>query len=137
MADPVRIDGLKEFRKALRDAVDATPRELSAALKPVAEKVAGKARGFTRGRIAAAVKPFAAGTKAGIRSRHPGARVHEFATTFKRRNPGGGGEHTVRWSDPADPPRYAYRAADELADKIGEDLLDAIEGVVRAKGWLG
>jgi hypothetical protein len=99
--------------------------------------VADRAKSHTSGRIAAAVKPFAAGLKAGIRVAHPGAGVHEFATRFKRHRPGGGPDDVgVVWTDPAPPPRYGWRAVDELHEATEDAVLDAVQGVARAHGWL-
>lgn len=131
----VRLEGLKEFRRALRDAGDATPRELTKELKQVSGKVASRAKSHTKGRVAAAVKPFAQGTNAGIVSKWPGARVHEFAQGGFSRTRRGQIEY-VNWPDPTPTPRYAYRAAEELQPEIGDQLLDAVQRVAKRAGWL-
>lgn len=138
MSGELRVEGLKEFRQALRRAEDATPRVLSKELKSGVTKVAERAQRYGKGRFGSAVKPFARGTTAGIRSNLPGAKVHEFVPaggTFQRQGRSGA-SHTVRWNDPAATPRYAYRARDEMADDIGEDILAAVKRAASNMGWL-
>lgn len=134
--EPVRVVGLADLRKALREADKKLPRELNKALKDKAAKpVADRGASHAKGRIGRGIKPFAVGNRVGVRGNHPGSGVHEFAKgTFQRRRHGK--TETVRWSDPTPTPRNIWRAAEELERQIGADVMAAVEGVAKANGWL-
>lgn len=137
MRGEVRITNLKALHRALRSAGDGTPSAVGKALRPVAAKVAARAAGHTSGRIAAGVKPFFRGTTVGVRSTHPGGKVHEFVKPgqqFLRRS-ASGNVHFVRWRDTS-PKGYLYRARDELRDDTARAALTAVRDLARRSGFL-
>lgn len=152
---PVEIVGLKDLRKALKEAADATPREVTAALKEGAVEVTGRARGYIHsrsGKLAANAKPYATQREAGVRFTLVYAPVQEFGTTWTRRNPRSGrgkvtkgekravraggkaaGTNTVHYTTPT--PRFANRAVDELGPELAEATFNRLCRILEAHGW--
>jgi Bacteriophage HK97-gp10, putative tail-component len=127
---PVVIEGLAELRAELRAAADATPREVTKALRGGAAKVAARAVQLApvgkTGQLAASGKAFSTQRAAGVRFSAPYAGVAEF----KR----GGG-----WFQNHGPtPRFAYRAVDELGPGLVQEAFDALTEILRCHGfWSG
>jgi hypothetical protein len=64
----------------------------------------------------------------------PQAKVQEFATRYTRVR--SGVEQTVNMVNVSGPPpRFAYKARDELAPRMGEDLLDAVARACASGGY--
>ena len=127
----VKIDGLKEFRKALRDATDANPRMLTAALKSAGAILPPKIRGNAprkSGALAASVgQPLASGTKGRI----PVRAKHAAPVEFSKR---GAAAQTLSAKYGA-PPRFAYKAVGDASEEIIERIYDGLESIVSASGW--
>ena len=138
--DQIRIEGLREFRSALRKAEQSAPAELNKALREEMDPVASEARNLEsrHGQIATRWKPFASGNRHGIRNTHPGAGVFEWADRPFMRRGRAGGQHRVSPPSTAvgTPPRYGFRAAEDKLDDIGDAVLGTIEDAARAQGWL-
>lgn len=133
------IVGLKELLAELRAAENASPREVTKALKPAAAQLTARAqaklnaKGGT-GKMAASARPFSTQRAAGVRFSHPGAGVEEFATQYKRRNKGGTvSVITIRKG--GSPPRFLYKAIDELGPKLIDGILDLLIEIWKCHGW--
>lgn len=128
----VRIEGLKELRKALKDSVDATPRELTNALKagaaPVPPAIASKTPVRTGELRASIGKPQASGTRAKvpIKARH--ASFAEFQKKGKY-----GSTMSARYGPP---PRFGYRGLQTVEDQVAEITFRELKEIVTAHGWL-
>lgn len=157
---PIEIEGLKDLQAALRAAADASPREISKALRDGARKVTVKSRGYTpvgkTGALAADGRAFSTQNAAGVRYTLPYAGVQEFGNVYLRRNRGGGqGSLSVKAKQAgragksapsgynlttankqhAAIPRFAWRAVNELAPKLVEETFVAITDVLKCHGW--
>jgi phage gpG-like protein len=135
----VDLEGMKELRQALKEAEDAMPRELTKALKtavaPVRDRAAANAMGLPNasGRLAGSLTLFSQARRAGFGSDLPYAGVEEFATTYQRRTPSGG---TTQVHLSGAPPRYGYRALDDMGEQVANSIAEAIFEVCRCHGWL-
>lgn len=134
---PIEIVGLKEIRAELRALESSTVREITAALKVGATEVAARSnalapRGKT-GRLAADGRPFATQRSAGVRYTLVYAPVQEFARTWQRTVKGKA--ETVHYTKPGPAPRFAYRAIDQLADKLMDETFARLVAILRAHGW--
>jgi hypothetical protein len=166
---PIEIVGLKELRAELKAAALASPREVTAALREGADQVAARARdlapkgtGETAGQMASTGKAYSTTVSAGVKFRHPGAGVQEFATTYYRQSPGSGGTqaratkshirkghisakegglvevHMVNVSAPGPSGgRFAYKAVDELAPALMESTFARLSEILECHGWFG
>jgi hypothetical protein len=136
---PVRITGLKELRAELRAAADASPREVTAALREGAKTVAARSNELApqgkTGALKADGRPFATGTRAGVRYRLPYAGVQEFAVNWSRRNRTGKGTNEVHYTKGGPPPRFAYRSVDELGPGLLDATFERITNILRCHGW--
>jgi hypothetical protein len=135
---PIEISGLKELRAELKALDRAVPRELNAALKEGAKVVTARAvqlapQGKT-GNLKGSGRPFSNASGAGVRFSVPYAGVQEFATSWQRRSRAGKPE-TVHYRKDGPPPRFAYKAINELGDGLVADTFDRILGVLRCHGW--
>lgn len=160
MADQFTIDGLKELRAALRAAPQAAVSEITRAAKPAAQQVTARAVEFApikSGTLRGSAAPTATSRSFGVRFTAPYAGVQEFAVAYYRRTRGSGrgrvtaGERRVAktgGSAPSGsnevhlqhvngpPPRFAYRAIEELGPKLAETVVwPAILDVLRLHGW--
>lgn len=125
----VRVEGLAQLRKDLRQIQPAARREITRGLKEGAVVVAATARPLARrgatGRLAAGFRPGAAGNSAFVRNRVPYAGVHEFGGVIRPR----GVPITIK-AHPA-----ATRALALKEDAIVEKVGDAFDAVARRHGW--
>lgn len=132
VAGGVRIEGLKEFRKALRASGAAAARELTKALKNAGRGLPPKMRVNAPrnqyGEIAAGVKNVrAAGTKARIPIVHRAAAIAEFS------NKGAYGQTmTARYGET---PRYGYKTVEEEAGTIERDVTNELTDLIGIMGW--
>lgn len=130
MADAVRIDGLKAFRRSLRQMQPDTLREVRNVLKSSAEIVRGRAQSnaesFRRtGNLAGSYRAGTAGNTAFVRSRHPGAGVNEYGGVIAPRGV------PIRFA----PRKPTLRALDATEGQIVDRLSDGIDAVARRNGW--
>lgn len=127
----VRVDGLRELRRDLKQ-IDATlPRKLNAEIKRAAEPMrAEAARNAPRrtGRLAASLKVGTAGSKVRIYSKRDGASVIHW-----------GGRHPLFgnrqrfYAQKANP--FIARAAERGAGSLERDLAHAVEALMRNAGF--
>lgn len=127
----LKIEGLKEFRKALRDSIDASPRELTKALKTAGEILPARIRELAprrTGALAALVgRPQASGTKGRIPVKARHALPVEFAKHGRA-----GATLTARYGPP---PRYGYKAIEKAADEMQDRVFKELKEVITAHGW--
>lgn len=129
MIKEVRITNLREFRRDLRQAIDATPRELSNALKRAGDPIvkrAGQLAPRRSGRLAKSYRARARGTTGFITSLAPYGAGAEWGVQGRWR---GFARHGARGS------RFAGRAIDEKADEMLELVFEEIEEIVTIHGW--
>ena len=136
---PIVIYGLKELRAELKEVSKAAPREINAALKEGAKTITARAVQLApvkTGAMRGTAKPFSTARAAGVRFTSPYASVHEFATVWHRRARGGIAlEEQVRYVKGLAPPRFAFRAVEELADGLVDVTFDRLVQVLRGHGW--
>lgn len=129
MSEPsVKIEGLRELRRVLRQTDAESARALQAGLKDAAGVVAADAAAHAprrSGALAASIRPYAAGNKAGIRSRLPYAGVVHFGGTIKPR----GVPITFK------PRPFITDAIDRKSDAIVARVAVALDAAVRRAGW--
>ena len=131
MADPpVKIEGLREFRRDLKRLEPEVEKLLRGDIKQIAAGVAGeaqtRARSFARtGRYARSIRPYVSGLKAQVGSRLPQAGVLHWGGTIHPRG--------VPITFPARP--VVSEALDLRTDRIVDQMGDAIEQAARRVGW--
>ncbi|MDQ1426638.1 MAG: hypothetical protein QOK39_114 [Acidimicrobiaceae bacterium] len=133
-----QIIGLAELRRELRATPDASVREVTRAIKGGAAKLTARAVGYVpaggTGEMAATGRAFATAKRGGVKFTHPGAGVEEFATHYTRRGRDGG-QHGVTITKGPTPPRFAYRALNELSDALVTDAFEALVEILKLHGW--
>lgn len=138
----VKIEGLKELRKAMRDAEagsqKALQRRFKAVAAVVASAIAGKVTQGPTGRAAASVRPRATATSAGIVAGGQSApyfpwldfggsvgRGHKagapWSGAVKRYNPKGG--------------IWVYPTIEEMSDVIEREAGEGIQDALEEAGW--
>lgn len=135
-SDSIRVEGLAELSKSLRVLDKSLQRELRAAGKDVATKVAGlaKARAYALGGVAAktapSIKPSAGVTSAGVAF---GGDAYPFA--------GGAefGSGRYRQFDPwrgngSDAGYFVYPAIRSSADEIEETYSEHVDDLIKRAG---
>lgn len=132
MTDYVKVEGLRELSKALRNVDKDLPKELQKAAKTAAEAVADKTRASFAGRggvapkVAPSVKALASQRAAHVRiggSAYPYAMGAEFGSlAFKQFDPWRGSGPGSGYS--LFPTIRAMR--DEITDAFGDALADAM-----------
>lgn len=123
----VRIEGLAEFRQALKQAEGANPSELTKALREAGRILPGKIRPGMGSVSAHVGSPTASGKKARIPVRHRASAIAEFSNKGKY-----GQTMNVRYGRT---PRYGYRQVDKNADELSERLNDGMAQIVTIHGW--
>jgi hypothetical protein len=125
----VYIENIAQFRRDLKAAEDASPRELTAALKGVGTRVilpttrAGVP--MRTGELAAGYKVSVRGTAGAIVNRVPYAAGAEWGTRGK-------------WSGfnrYGGPGRFAWHAIDSRQEAILEGIAEGLRSVVELHGW--
>jgi hypothetical protein len=131
----VEIENLKAYRKALNDAEDRTPRELTGALKAAGTPILAKAREHApsvTGFLQRSYKLSVSGTTANVVNRAPYAGGAEWGRFGKwagfARYPGAPGESGGLG-------RFAWRAVVETQDPVVELIQRGLEEVVTVDGW--
>jgi hypothetical protein len=134
MPDTIVIEGLAEFRAALRQAEAATPRELTAALKAAGTPIVERAGYFApkrTGQLAAGYKASVSGSSASIISRVPYGGGAEWGTHGKW-----AGFKKYRGApDSGDRGRFVWRALLELSDEVMLDIADRLKEILEIHGW--
>lgn len=132
----IYIENLALFRKALRRAQDATPRELSKAVKRAGAPIIQRARQVAphrTGTLAAGYTLRASGTTGRVFSRVPyavGAEwgMHGKWAGFRRYKAFGTGASTGRG-------RFAWRAVVEGQDETARIITTELREVLQLHGW--
>lgn len=124
----VQVEGLKEFRAALKAAEKNAPRELSKALKKAGVPVAARASTLAprlSGLLAGGYKITTQGPAASLVNRAPYAAGAEWGFRGKWKG-------FLKYGAPG---RFGWRAIQELADKIAADLYAGLREILTAYGW--
>jgi hypothetical protein len=127
----VKVEGLKEFRKALRDAEGANPRVLTAALKDAGAILPPKIRSNAPKKTGALVASIGSAQASGTKGRIPIRAKHAAPVEFSKR---GAAAQTLTAKYGA-PPRFAYKAVGDASEEIIERLYKGLEDIVTAQGW--
>lgn len=127
----VTVQGLKEFRRALKASQDANPRELTKALKVAGAPVVSQARSLAgaasrTGAHAGGFSARAAGAKGSIVNRVPYAGGAEWGA---RGRWSGFNRYGGRGS------RFAGRAVDDKADEVQRIITEELREIITAQGW--
>lgn len=135
MPAEIRVKGLAELRRALRDVGDGMPKALTKALKRTADVALPVARSnFTApsGTLRDSLKSFARGTSAGLRSRLVYAGVQEFGGAIQHnRAHGHSGPHIIRIKGQ----KAAARGLESKRDEAIQILSNEIDQLARNAGW--
>lgn len=129
MPASVKIEGLAEFRRALRSASDASPRELSAALRRAGEPIVARAATLAprrSGALAGSYAPRVSGLTAQIASRVPYGPGAEWGTRGKFAG-------FTRYGAPGS--RFAGRALEETSDEVARIVEDELRDIAEIHGW--
>lgn len=130
-AETVKVEGLKEFRKALKDAEGANPREMTKALKDAGTILPPKIRSNAprkTGELAGSVGNVSA---SGTKGRVPVRAKHSAPVEFSKR---GAAARTLT-SKYGPPPRFGYKAVADSAGQIEEALFKGLEDIIHIHGW--
>jgi phage gpG-like protein len=128
MDDAVRIEGLADLRRDLRQSAPEVRRDVTRALKQGAIVVAATAAPLTArrtGKLAGAWRPGAAGNNAFVRNRVPYAGVQEFGGTISPK----GTPFTIK------PHPAGTRALQLREEAIVDAVGDAVMGVFERHGF--
>lgn len=130
---PVKVEGLREFRAALRASEVGSTRQLSAALRVASLPVVHKASSFAPSRTGALRGGYGVsvrGTRASIINRVPYAAGAEWGVRGKwagfLKYPGPEGGRG----------RFAYRAVHESETLIVQSIYLAMRKIITVNGWL-
>lgn len=132
----VRVEGLRELRKALGGIDKALPKSLAKKLKAIGEKVAANARGrmpSRSGRARASVKAGTSGNTAhvqGGRKTVPYFGWLEYGGTLKAT----GGRRNTQHRPRVSKGRYLYPAIDQMRPQIESEAVAAFDEVKRELG---
>ncbi|MGH2692320.1 MAG: hypothetical protein ACRDHM_07420 [Actinomycetota bacterium] len=128
MSATVRVEGLTEFRSALRASIQATPRELTRALKRAGDPILAALRGIPAhrsGALAGGYRARARGTTAEITNVMPYGAGAEWGARGKWKG-------FLRYGGPG---RFAARKVDEKAEETMLRVSEELEQVIMIQGW--
>ncbi|MCU4184028.1 hypothetical protein K6U06_06625 [Acidiferrimicrobium sp. IK] len=155
---PVELIGFRELLGELATAKGKSRRSVATGLAVAAKTIADKAnqyapRGKT-GNLSANGRPYYTTISAGVAYTLIYAPVQEFAVDWTRRSrghgggpatrgekkarangAGGAGTNEVHYTKLGSPPRFAWRALQELQDGLILDVYDQVIGDLRCNGW--
>lgn len=152
----VRIDGYSDFMAGLRDSPRRIQVAVRGSMRESARKVVARAATYAprrTGALAQQTKIVVGPNRITIEWTVPYAGVQDWGVKYLRRNRGtdvtatrgikkaysqqkhvAGGYHEVNMD--GNVPRFAFRARDELADSIGEELLTSMcKALVATGNW--
>lgn len=127
----VTVEGLAEFRRALRRTAPEVDRELRRRLRALAGEVAADAAARAprrTGALAGSIRPVVQARLVGVRSKDPAARAWHFGL----RHPLFGNRE--RWYPMPKRP-FIFDAAEARRDEMVRRALDAMVDAARAVGW--
>jgi phage gpG-like protein len=130
VADEVRTEGLREFRRDLKKLEPDVAKRLQQDIKQAAGKVAASASSAAQsfaqtGKYARSIKPYVTAKGASVGSRLPQAGVLHYGGTISPRG--------VPITFPARP--VVSTALDQQTDQIIDELGDAVEQAAKHAGW--
>lgn len=128
MAEHVTVHGLREFQRDLKRLEPETAKLLRADIRAAAARVAVEARANAprlTGRYAKSIKPYVTAKGVSIGSRVPYAGIVHWGGTIQPRG--------VPITFPARP--VISDAVDHNADRLINDLGDAVETAAHRTGW--
>lgn len=129
MAGRVEIENLRAFQRDLRAAADASPRELTAALKKAGDPVVKRAAQLSprlTGALAGSYKAQVRGTTGSIQSGVPYGAGAEWGTKGKWSG-------FTKYGPPGS--RFAGLAVDDAAEEIAEIIAKELQDIVELHGW--
>jgi hypothetical protein len=124
----VKVNGLAELRRDLRELEPTTAKEIQRVLKEGAQIVAEEASRLAprrTGTLAGSYRAYTRGARAGVRSPLPYAAVHEYGGTIRPR----GTPILIQRSEPV------TRAVERQTDAIVASLAEGIEAATSRDGW--
>lgn len=127
----IKIEGLKEFRSALKAAEGANPRELTKALKEAGSVLPPKIRANAPHRTGKLAGSVGAAQASGTKGRVPVKAPYSAPVEFSRKGAPAQGL-SAKYGPP---PRFAYKAVASAAPQIEDRLLKAVTEVAKAHGW--
>jgi hypothetical protein len=120
------VDGLAEFRRALRSAIGKAPLQLTVALKKGAEPILMEARGRSprlTGALASSLRASVRGATGEIVSSVPYAGGAEWG-------------RYRRWSGfSGAPPRFVWPAVETKAEEAMDLIAEGLRDVLTVEGW--
>ena len=128
MADPVHVEGLREFRSDLKKLQPEVGKELRADIKVAAAKIAAEAASVAprrTGAYARSIRPYVTARGASVGSTLPQAGVLHWGGTIQPRG--------VPITIEARP--VISTALDRQSDRLVDELGDAVERAARKAGW--
>jgi hypothetical protein len=133
----VTVEGLSDFMADLKRAPRRIQQDIRGAMRSIAQQVNSRAAGYApnkSGALASNTTIRVGVNRVTITWNEPYAGVQEFATTYTRIRNGASQQVTlVNVYQP--PPRFAYRALNELAPTLGDQFLTAVAKAAAAGGW--
>lgn len=128
MADAVRVEGLANLRKTLRNTDKDALKMVQGVVAGAAQIVASEARTLAprrSGRLAESIRGTTSGNKGIVRSRLPYAKVHEYGGTISPR----GVPITIA------PSKFVSRAINRKETAVTRALEVGFDQVARRNGW--
>lgn len=126
-AETVRVDGLRELGRALKNLEEGLQKEIPRTLKPIAERVASKARGRINsrtGRLAGSIRSFASQRGAGVRM---GKKGIEYAGPYEFGGYPASREFIAEG-------RAIYPTFKDEAPRVEREVVEALGGLIRKTG---
>lgn len=125
----VKIDGLREFQRAINKAEGENPKAMTEALRDVGNYLQPKIRPPTKTGELAASKGAARATK--TKGYIPIRAKHAAPVEFSKR---GAAAQTLT-AKYGPPPRYGYREVQDNLSELEKRLWEGIEEVAKVYGW--
>jgi hypothetical protein len=118
----IGIQGLKDVRRTMRATTPMANRVINQELRKAVVPIAAEARVLApkrSGKMAASTRPYATGSKVGVRSFHPGGTISPrgFPITFSRTE-------------------FITRAVRGREAAIAKDISDSLQAAARRVGWI-
>lgn len=127
----VKVEGLQEFRSALKKAEGANPGELTRAIKAAGAMLPSKVRGNAPRRSGALAASVGSVQASGTKGRVPVRAKYAAPVEFGRKGPAAQ-TLTAKYGPP---PRFGYKAVADSTDEIEKALWEGIQDIVTIYGW--
>jgi hypothetical protein len=125
----IGIQGLKDVRRTMRATTPMANRVINQELRKAVVPIAAEARVLApkrSGKMAASTRPYATGSKVGVRSFHPGAGVVHWGGTISPRG------FPITFSRT----EFITRAVRGREAAIAKDISDSLQAAARRVGWI-